>query len=409
MNRLRVRRIGATGRLGPASSVWTGGSGVHPAPKLAVARSGAAVMVWSSDLEDGSVLLARRMGAGGRLGPIRTLAVEPDALPGERSHAGDEWRGLDEQLAVDSAGNAIVAWTRSHGHPSGDPRGGYDITDSTVRLRRFNADGSLGPIEDIPPGETRLEWYLPAKPALDSFPRLAIGPSGRGVLWWQRQGYDNQVLARRIGSDLRLGASFEITRNVGVTSLDAGVDVKGRVTFAWQGTVEGEVSVVARHLPSRGGLSAVHTLDRRDGNVPRLVVDRHGTATVTWHRFPGRDFGSAVMARRLHANGTMEPLKRLSGPTEEVGWPQIAIDGAGRATVVWDEWIAGGRDGRTRVRARAFTPLGRLGGRFTLAAWKGYPRGLGVVADTRGVVTAAFGAPGAVRARQFVPRRAVAR
>jgi hypothetical protein len=87
---------------------------------------------------------------------------------------------------------------------------------------------------------------------------------------------------------------------------------------------------------------------------PHVAVDPAGAATVVWaDRSAASDM---VRARRIAADGTVGAVLDISDPAEGTSDPQVAVDAAGNATVVWRSQLAGGE----MVRARRITAAGAL-------------------------------------------------
>jgi hypothetical protein len=329
-----------------------------------------------------------RVGARGRLGPIRTLARDRNSL-GE---------GLEEQLVVDPAGNAIVVWRRVLG--AADRHA--PIRESSLHLRRFAADGSLGPIVDVP-----------TDGGLDSSPRLAVERSGRATLVWVRHaGGLTGVRASRVLRNGRLEPSREVSAPEVFFSGDrpaVALDATGRATVAWLAHTEEGSTVAARQI-SGGDLGPVHTLTSPSYGkfAPDVAVDRYGTATVAW-----RDGGSAptftnfVGARQIRADEGLGPLRTLSAPSDQVSPPRLVADGLGRTTVAWTRTIRSPAEAAF-VQTRAFARDGRLGSTRTLYEERpGFELGrVQIVGDARGVVTAAWSSNAGLLAACLVPRGA---
>jgi hypothetical protein len=368
---LTARHLGPRGASGRAQA-FTGA--FDPAldqkflPQLGVADSGATVMVWHTwEFPGGYKLFARRMTPAGRLGPVRMIAEVTDAVrdadPGER-------------LAVDAAGNATIVWNRVVGTPADH---GSNVTSSTVQIRRFDADGSLGPVVEIP-----------SQGARDFAPRLAGEPSGRAVVTWVRFTEDQiWVRAALIDRDGTLGVARDVSAPGPYWSGGAAevvLDVRGKATISWGAPRGGRDVRTVRQLSSRG-LGPLRSLG--PGASALLAVDRFGTATLVWVDF------AQVKARQIRRDGTLGPQRTLSAPSLDVPRAALATDGLGNTTVVW----AG-----ARVQARRLSREGRLGRVWTLTP-DGPPGAMpAVVADARGVVTAVWGVGTAdIQASRFVP------
>ena len=89
-------------------------------------------------------------------------------------------------------------------------------------------------------------------------------------------------------------------------------------------------------LTAGDGPPAVETLsDPGQGAVnPQLAIDGSGRATIVWQRFDGSS--ARVQSVRLGADGNPEAVQTLSGAGEDALNPQVAIDGSDRATITWE-------------------------------------------------------------------------
>ena len=142
---VRVRRVGARGRLGPARRASKTIEYFVTSPAVAIAPSGAGLVAWARPKGNGHFALAGRpVDVRGRLGKVRTLVRDVDNLFAEQPPV---------DLVVDSSGNTILTWLRS----SGDPRG---ASSQAVFTRRVGADGVLGPAFELPQDLPSRDFYL---------------------------------------------------------------------------------------------------------------------------------------------------------------------------------------------------------------------------------------------------------
>jgi hypothetical protein len=385
---MAARRTGPRGGLGPVKLFSDPLTDLEASPQVAVAASGATVMVWSVwQSDDGtgqraSTLFARRMSARGKLGPIRAIAHEPDF---------DSDDGIGQQVAMDAAGNATIAWQRVVTGDSGAPHGEYTVS-ASVRIRRLAADGSLGP--DI---------GIPTEGGLDERPALAVEPSGRAVIALVRRvASQYSVRAALLDRDGRLGTVQDVSPPGPYWSGQAAtvaIDGRSRAAIAWvEPGPEDHQRVAARQLSSRG-LGPLHLLSPVSSPFgPVVAVDAAGATTIAWRQVGGIEegFANRVAARQIRRGGAVGRLLTLSSGGGEVSEPVLAADGLGNATVLWAQ---GGS-----VRARRISSSGRLGRPRTLSAGGVEASWPAVAADARGVVTAVWSAPGAIQASRFVPR-----
>jgi hypothetical protein len=101
--------------------------------------------------------------------------------------------------------------------------------------------------------------------------------------------------------------------------------------------------------------------DKRAG-YPRIVVDDQDRITVAWYVVdPALGDRTHVAARTVAADGSLGELQVLSDLDDNAYYPEVAVDSAGVATVVWENQLGGGNPGRiegVRLAAGTGAPLG---------------------------------------------------
>jgi len=107
-------------------------------------------------------------------------------------------------------------------------------------------------------------------------------------------------------------------------------------------------------------------------NWPRLVMDDAGNALAVWSENRG-GAGEEVWMRRRLANGTLAAIARVNSlAPATVPRPDVAMDAAGNAVVVWRQYH---RTMGLRIVAQRLLPGGaRAGGEMLLAARESYPK-----------------------------------
>lgn len=120
-----------------------------------------------------------------------------------------------------------------------------------------------------------------------------------------------------------------------------GVDPQGRATVAWETAVGPDklIRIQAVRVEANGLPGPIHTLAAFPPEVPlcpcpKVAVDPAGRATVVWQSYDGKF--RRIQAAQIDAAGNIGPVHTLS-PSGFNGWDQqVAVDPEGRATVVWD-------------------------------------------------------------------------
>jgi hypothetical protein len=117
------------------------------------------------------------------------------------------------------------------------------------------------------------------------------------------------------------------------------LDRRGDATVVWNvGSAPGrEVAVMEADWTQRGGWSAPRTLRTLSGSIgatpPRLAVNARGDAVVVWTE---REAGlSRVYATYRPAGGLWRRPRTVSPPGVQAELPRVALDGSGRALVLW--------------------------------------------------------------------------
>lgn len=106
---------------------------------------------------------------------------------------------------------------------------------------------------------------------------------------------------------------------------------------------------------------------------PRLAMDDAGNALVVWSENRSGATDEVWMRRRL-ANGTLSPIARVNTlAPATVPRPDLAMDAAGNAVVVWRQYH---RTMGLRIAAQRLQPSGALAGSEMLIALReSYPKG----------------------------------
>ncbi len=112
-----------------------------------------------------------------------------------------------------------------------------------------------------------------------------------------------------------------------VVATDGGADA----VAAWESGTGGPIEASSR---SGGTWAAAATISRDGGRDPSVAMSPGGEATAVWQWQPVGESRTIEMAT-TRADGTWTAPAMLSTPGTTARDPQVAVDGAGRATVVW--------------------------------------------------------------------------
>jgi hypothetical protein len=315
-----ARRYDPAGQpQGPSFPVEASVTASNPRPDLSVAADGRFVIVWSRSAPEGWQVRGQRFDAdGGRLGQ----EFVANSVTGNTQ--------TDPALAVDAAGNMVVAWTRAFGS-SLPPADG-----ARVFARRFDADG-------VPAGgEFRVNSYMAGHQMM---PSVAFQDGGGFVIAWtgtQQDGSAEGVFAQRYSaSGAPLGGEFPVNRyTTGIQAFPcAGATGNGGFVIGWISSNARDDTgpgVFARRFDGEG-----RPLGRefRVGNALRfsqracsVARDREGGFAMAWD--VASDGWLGVSVRRYDVAGNaVEPIE-LPGPLFVGTAISLAGDASGRLALV---------------------------------------------------------------------------
>jgi hypothetical protein len=250
--------------------------------------------------------------------------------PRQLARAGAGGTGL--ALAVNSAGDAVLAWQRQTGtaHRSGTLMVKYAETAAFRPAHHaWGKPVRLGRLETIAstPG---VSVWVPAAPT------LALDAAGDATVTWQSLRPDGQVLewAHRPRSSGRWSVAADLAENAAAPVIAS--DAHGDETVAWTGEL-GRVYVItmssgakwSKPVPIPGATGAFLTW---------LSVGQTGNALLTWAGVHDKVY---VSTRSGPAAGWTQPVQVGVG-----GFPQAALDASGEATILWPKATTSSRAGQ---------------------------------------------------------------
>jgi hypothetical protein len=221
------------------------------------------------------------------------------------------------EVAVDAAGDATAVWTRNNGS--------NDVVQTAIKP----AGGSWGsPATLSEAGQEASE------------PQIAVAPSGGAIAVWARYDGSDDVVQAVVkpaggswGSPTTLSEAGE-----NATEPQIAVDGAGDATVVWRRYDGSDDVVQAVVRPAGGSWGSSATLSEAGENAtePHVAVDGTGDATVVWRRFDGSNY--VVQAAVKPAGETWGATSTVSEVGREASQPQVAVDAAGGATVVWTRY-----------------------------------------------------------------------
>ena len=316
---------------GTAEPIESDSSGDARKPQIAFARDGHAIAVWHQDQGDDTDLDVRA-------NTYTTGSGWDEAKTIDNQDGGD---AEDPQIAADGQGNAIAVWEQDDGT-------NYDIAATTYTA----ADGWGTPktVDNSTSGELVFS------------PEVAVYSGGNAIAAWEQEDDANySIYAKTYSAD---SGTWESSATL-LENGDAGdadnpqiaVDGAGNALAVWYQDDGTNDSIYANRYSADSGTwdssaALLENGDAGDADDPQISVDGAGNALAVWHQDDGTN--DSIYANRYSADsGTWDSSAALleNGDAGDADDPQISVDGAGNAIVVWEQ-----DDGTTdNVRAISYT------------------------------------------------------
>jgi PKD domain len=259
-------------------------------------------------------------------------AAAPAWLPAQnvREPVPDPGYIADVQLAGDTAGNTIAVWTRLDTKGDSSPANDVSVIETAFRP----SGGSFGAAQVISGNE------LTSPPRDSSSPDVGMDELGRAlVVWRHHNGINSVVRARVRGSDGTLGPISEVSAvgpNIDAAAPEVAVNATGQAAVVWEQVSPNQVYGTTGSVG--GGFAAPTQVSATGSPIvgATVAVDAAGNTIFAWER----DVSALrwlIEARAKPAVGAFGPVALLSPEQDhkKAEFPRVALDSAGRATVVW--------------------------------------------------------------------------
>ncbi|HEX8103413.1 MAG TPA: hypothetical protein VF533_12425 [Solirubrobacteraceae bacterium] len=338
----RIPRLAALGLAAAAAAALAAAAPAGAESLAAAAPDGGAHFAWFTPGAGGQVE-ERSLSGGGTLSGIQSVSWARRSV-------------YSSQVAVDAAGNAVMAW--------------LDNAEPQFRAyaRRRTADGGLTPIQLLSPDGVSVGNL-----------RLAVEPDGDAVAVWARQLNGKVVIqARRRTAAGGLGQVVTLSSAGGDSRApEVAVAPDGTATVAWVRDAPDERFVQTRTLRPDGTLTQLQRLSGASDAITNLsvAVEPGGRAVAAWARRV--DAGTALETRARSATGALAAVQVVAPAAEYAGHATMAGNAEGRAVYAWSRQAG---DGLT-VRGRVRRPDGTLGPAFDVSDGPGQEPRVAVDAD----------------------------
>jgi len=328
-----ARRYDSAGTaLGAAFQVNSYTSGLQAYPAIALAGNGDFVVVWTSNLQDGSGtgVFARRFNSAG--GPQASEFQVNSYTTGSQAGAVVPPGNAGPSIAAEPNGDFVVVW--------------HDLSQEGVGAnggvfgRRFDSAGTALAVE------FHVNTYTTSSQV---YPFVDVDGDGDFVVTWQsfdQDGAQFGIFARRFGSsgtavagEFQVNSRTFLTQRYPVVSLET----NGEFVVVWQsishdGDAEG---VFGRRFAANGtGLAVefqVNTYTSSSQRYPSVGVDGDGDFVVSWQSFGLDGESDGVFARRWNTLGQPVSVEFMVNDVTALQqtYPAIGINPVGDFVVAW--------------------------------------------------------------------------
>jgi hypothetical protein len=296
-----------------APTILSAGGGEADDPQVAVDPEGEAVVVWEHyDGSDWIIQAAARPPGGTWRAPIDLSVAGQNA---------DEPR-----VALDANGDAVAVWERDDG------------TEEIVQAATRPAGGTWGaPVDLSAAGESAKEA------------RVALDANGDAVAVWERDDGTEEIVQ---AATRAAGGSWEAPIDLSAAGESAhdphvAVDPAGDAIAVWRRNDGSDFIVETATRPAGGMWQPPIDLSAAGQSAydPEVAYSPTGEAAVVWRRDDGTAYRVQATARTV--GGTWGTPIDLSAAGQNAYRPQVVLDPAGEAVVVWErydgiDWIAQG-------------------------------------------------------------------
>lgn len=225
-----------------------------------------------------------------------------------------ETDGWEPQIAFDDAGNAIAVWSRAS---------------LELASNRYTAGSGWGVPETVESGAG--DPYMP---------QLAVDGDGNAVAVWVQEDVRNDIWANHYVAGAGWGSPLRLENdNVGgAIQPQVASDRDGNTVAVWKQGDGVTVNIYANRYTPGTGWSGRELLESAGdpADAPDVAVDGGGNAIAVWAQREGTTM-SIWANRYTSAAGWGEAQVIGRDGAEDAGEPQIAMDGSGRAWVVWQQ------------------------------------------------------------------------
>lgn len=247
-----------------------------------------------------------------------------DGLRASRYRAGSGWGPSQSAqggsgnfgTSFDASGNAIAVWES------------FDGTVYRTYANRYAAGGTWGT-----PQQIEMSTAVGG-------PRISMNPTGDAMIVWQRPG--GEIWARRYVRD----SGWDAAERIGATANGAHevlVDSRGNAVVSWFNYDGNFTTLWTNRYVLGAGWGSPQSIGRqaRGGMGVRMVADPNDNVIVLWALVDGAvavdGADTHIWSSRYIAGNGWQPAELVATGKWPSTVPEIGIDAAGNALVIWRE------------------------------------------------------------------------
>jgi len=283
-------------------------------PQIGVDAGGNALVVWWQSAGGRINVESVRYAVGSGWGNPATLDTD---------NTGDV---SAPQVAVNAAGNAVVAWAWA-----ADTGGGNYVYN--VWATRYLPGIGWGNAEPLDTNNAQ-------QPNLS--PHAAVGANQNAIVVWHRRdnGIDH-VKSSHYSAGGGWVQSLEVDPAVVSRNARVAIDAAGNALAVWEQYVGATANVMASRY--NGGTWAAPTLIETDNtgsaHTPQIVIDANGIGTAFWSQRNSAGFTDNVWVNRYTPSGGWGSAVTIDGQTQPATQPALGVDANGALVVVWEQMV----------------------------------------------------------------------
>ena len=291
------------------------GSGPAGNPQIAMQANGNALAVWWQSWNGRLSVEAARYVPGSGWSSTETI---------ESDNTGDV---SAPQVAINAAGNAVVAWSWS------SDTGGNNYV-YNVWATRYLPGVGWSTAEPLDSNNTE-------QPNLS--PQVAVGAGQNAIVVWHRRdnGLD-RVKSSHYSASAGWVQSLETDPAVVSRNAHVAIDSSGNALAVWEQYVGNIANVMASRYNGAtwDAPALIETDNAGSARSPQIVIDANGIGTAFWSQRNAAGFTDNVWVNRYVPGNGWGSAAAIDGQPEPATQPALGVDGSGRLVVVWEQAVA---------------------------------------------------------------------